>query len=76
VSERDRKSASNRFNAGNIRGSDRRRIDFIRICEQDDHRGARKQLQPALNDSIEDRLSIGEGVTDDAEYSGGRGLLL
>src|SRR5262249_24770989 len=59
-----------------IGGGDRRRIDFIPIREQDDDCSTRKQLQPALDDRIEHRLSVIERIADDAEYPRGRRLLL
>jgi hypothetical protein len=74
--QRDWKPASDRFDSGGIRGGDRRRIDFIPIREQDDNRGAREQPQPALNDGVEHRLRVAERIADDAEYPGGRCLLL
>src|SRR5262249_45832421 len=74
--ERDRKPASNRFNAGGIGRGDRRRIDFVPIYEQDDESGAWKQLEPALDDRVEHRLGVAQRIADDAKNPGGRRLLL
>src|SRR5262249_21713763 len=76
ASERDRKPASKRFDAGGVGGGGRRRLHFISIPGQGDDRTTRKQLQPALDDRIEHRLSVIERIADDAEYPRGRRLLL